>query len=54
MGKELIGVINAPNQGTLDNAQLTGMLDTHINDATPHPAYDDIQSLTGLFENGIA
>jgi hypothetical protein len=26
----------------------------HINDATPHPAYDDIPSLVLLFENGLA
>jgi len=31
------------------NAELT----THINAATPHPAYDDINSLTLLFENGL-
>ena len=28
-------------------------LDTHVNSSTPHPAYDDIQSLTLLFENGL-
>lgn len=25
----------------------------HINSSEPHPAYDDIQSLTVLFENGL-
>lgn len=25
----------------------------HINDTTPHPAYDDIPSLVLLFENGL-
>ncbi len=28
-------------------------LTTHINDETPHPAYDDMQSLRLLFENGL-
>lgn len=30
-----------------------GLVDAHIADATPHPAYDDLQSLTLLFENGL-
>jgi len=28
-------------------------LSSHINNETPHPAYDDMQSLTLLFENGL-
>lgn len=28
-------------------------LQTHVNSSTPHPAYDDIQSLSLLFENGL-
>lgn len=28
-------------------------LTQHIIDVTPHPAYDDMQSLTLLFENGL-
>lgn len=28
-------------------------LETHINSSTPHPAYDDMQDLTILFENGL-
>lgn len=30
------------------------ILFAHINDSTPHPAYDDIPSLVLLFENGLA
>lgn len=26
---------------------------THVNDLTPHPAYDDLPSLSLLFENGL-
>lgn len=26
---------------------------THIEDLTPHPAYDDLPSLTLIFENGL-
>lgn len=26
---------------------------SHINSETPHPAYDDLPSMTLLFENGI-
>lgn len=29
------------------------LLDEHINDLEPHPTYDDIPSLTLLFENGL-
>lgn len=28
-------------------------LTNHVNSSTPHPAYDDMQSLTLLFENGL-
>lgn len=28
-------------------------LTDHVNDPTPHPAYDDISSLQLLFENGL-
>lgn len=28
-------------------------LDEHISSLTPHPAYDDMPSLTLLFENGL-
>lgn len=35
-------------------AQLGGeLLEVHINDETPHPAYDDLPSLNLLFENGL-
>lgn len=29
-------------------------INAHIDDSTPHPTYDDIPSLTLLFENRIA
>ena len=35
-----------PGEGAVDIAN-------HINDPTPHPAYDDIPSLVLLFENGL-
>jgi len=28
-------------------------LQSHINSSTPHPEYDDLQSLSLLFENGL-
>lgn len=40
----------------LDDLGITGdpaALEAHIASATPHPAYDDIPSLTILFENGL-
>mgnify|MGYP001074090410 CR=1 FL=1 len=30
-----------------------GLIDVHVNDATPHPAYDDLPSFTLIFENGL-
>jgi hypothetical protein len=35
--------------GGIDSADLTA----HIVDSTPHPAYDDLPSLTLLFQNGL-
>ena len=29
------------------------LLAPHVSDPTPHPAYDDLPSLTLLFENGL-
>lgn len=29
------------------------LLNVHVVDTTPHPAYDDTQSLVGLLENGL-
>lgn len=34
-------------------ADATAEINEHINNPTPHPAYDDIMSLTLLFENGL-
>lgn len=31
----------------------TTAINAHIADPTPHPSYDDLPSLTLLFENGI-
>lgn len=36
-------------KGDLD----TSAINNHIDDTTPHPAYDDTPSLTLLFENGL-
>lgn len=40
-------------QGVPGDANDGGALATHIVDTTPHPAYDDLPSLTLLFENGL-
>lgn len=34
-------------------ADATDQIEAHRVNATPHPAYDDIASLTLLFENGL-
>lgn len=34
-------------------ADATDQIEAHITNPTPHPAYDDIASLTLLFENGL-
>ena len=43
--------------GGLPPADIQAMIDTsvnaHVADLTPHPAYDDIQSLQLVFENGL-
>lgn len=31
----------------------TGPLEQHVSSATPHPEYDDLPSLSLLFENGL-
>lgn len=43
----LVGPIGPPDESTAD------ALATHLIDPTPHPAYDDLPSLTLLFENGL-
>lgn len=43
----IVGPRGPAGDGALD-------LDEHINDPSPHPAYDDIPSLVVLFENGLA
>lgn len=37
----------------VDETELATAIEDHVNDPNPHPAYDDIQSLVGLFENGL-
>lgn len=40
-----------------DDEHIQELIDTsvsaHVNDATPHPFYDDVPSLSLLFENGL-
>lgn len=38
--------------GNVDEEPVTN-LQQHVTDPTPHPAYDDLPSLTLLFENGL-
>lgn len=40
-------------QEWLDTLMTIDDLEGHINDETPHPHYDDLPSLTLLFENGL-
>lgn len=35
------------------NVEALDALDTHVNASEPHPAYDDLPSLTLLFENQL-
>lgn len=44
------GVAGPPGADGLDADDLMAL---HILDPTPHPAYDDMPSLTLLFENGL-
>lgn len=41
------------NNRPYTNSSVLNSLEDHINSDTPHPAYDDMQSLTLLFENGL-
>lgn len=43
-----------PGESAYTKSQVDAMVNGHINDPTPHPAYDDIPSLVVLFENGLA
>jgi len=40
--------------GTYISNNVDTVLAPHVNDLTPHPVYDDMASLTLLFENGLA
>jgi hypothetical protein len=50
------GTVTVPSGG-FSQAAVQGMVDDalvgHTADATPHSAYDDLPSLTLLFENGL-
>lgn len=39
-------------EGPIGPVDVSG-LNAHIDDTTPHPAYDDLPSLVLLFENGL-
>ena len=45
------GMISLDGGGGVDMA--AELIAVHRADPAPHPAYDDIQSLTLLFENGL-
>jgi hypothetical protein len=51
---EAIANISAPG-GDLGVVQdlIDESMDSHVGASAPHPAYDDIPSLTDLFENGL-
>lgn len=44
------GVAGRPG---IDGADGTTAVVTHINDATPHSVYDDMNDLALIFENGL-
>jgi hypothetical protein len=49
-GAEVVSLADAlPDEGGDGGLALTN----HISDNTPHPAYDDMPSLTLLFNNGL-
>lgn len=43
----------APGGGSGGDGSWTSALEGHVESATPHPAYDDIQSLSLLFKNRL-
>jgi hypothetical protein len=45
-------VVGGVSQGLMQET-ITEAVQTHVEGSTPHPAYDDIPSLTLLFENGL-
>jgi hypothetical protein len=53
------GVVSLVNAGPVGPVGLPGDyslatdFQNHLSSATPHPAYDDIASLSLLFENGL-
>lgn len=49
----VIDVWNAPNVTVFGDGGSGAALLAHIEDATPHPAYDDIEALDVLLENRL-
>ena len=49
----VLEIANAGIQGPQGETDLSA-INSHIDNIAPHPAYDDIPSLTLLFENRIA
>lgn len=48
-----LGYFNSGAQVPTDGGVSDAVILAHINDVTPHPVYDDLPSLTLLFENGL-
>lgn len=56
--QEVEDTIAGIEAGTIDpevvEAAVEEVLETHVDSPTPHPVYDEIPSLTLIFENGLA
>lgn len=47
------GVLERQGDGLVRPVARAALLAGHVDDTTPHPAYDDMPSLVLLFENGL-
>jgi hypothetical protein len=45
--------VGPPGSTATVDAQIDDAMFLHVSDPTPHPAYDDMQDLTVLFENHL-
>lgn len=47
------GVLERQSDQVVRPVSRTDLIADHVNSLTPHPAYDDLPSLTLLFDNGM-
>lgn len=49
----VVGLLERQDDQTVRPVSVDTVIAPHVNSATPHPTYDDLPSLTLIFDNGL-